>query len=453
MSKLAKKFIISLSVILLAVIFFSLYLNSNFIERYFLYREKQDLNQICDQLIDGSENLTATIAKLEQSEDVVIAQVSNSDDNLLLNQLLRTAFLGKGLGLEQYWLWDQDQQEATQTGRKLKIYQQEKLHYGLLVEYVDLGETFIAAAKIIPSMEQTIPLINQVTACVFFGAALVMILFISFLVRKITTPLSIIGDATKAIADLNFSPIKIKTNDELELLAENINSMSNKLEKAHLELENKNRQMESLLANVSHDLKTPVSLIKAYTSGIQDGIDDGTFLDTVILQNEKMEGMIERLLDFAKLSTQELTLKPVNISALLQNTIEEYRIQAEAGGLVFSCIIEPDIILTTGEEAVQTICSNLLSNAVKYAAGSPIIITLSKQEQFCRFEIQNPVELELGLETDRLWEPFYVAEQSRNKTMSGTGLGLSIVRAAAQKYGYSWDCHLDGNTICFIVCF
>lgn len=453
MSKLARKFILSLSGILMAVIFCSLYLNSNFIERYFLYQEKQDLRQICDRLADSDQNLAAAIKELEHTEDVVIAYVTNSDDNVLLNERLRTSFLEKGLGIDQYWLWDQDQDAATQKGRVRRIYHQEKLHYSLLVEYMDLGEHFIAAAKIIPSMEQTIPLINQVTAAVFFCASLVMILFIAFLVRKITIPLSVIGEATKAIANLDFAPIEVKTGDELELLAENINQMSDKLKTAHAELEHKNRQMESLLSNVSHDLKTPVALIKAYTSGMKDDMDDGTFLDTVIMQNEKMEHMIERLLDFAKISTLESPLRPIDISAVLSETIEEFQIQATSRGFTFTCEIEAGLMIMTSLEAVQTVFSNLLSNSIKYASEPYADICLRMSEHGCLFEISNPVNSNLTLETDRLWEPFYVAEKSRNKNMSGTGLGLSIVRAISQKYGYGCDCDLAGHVIRFSIRF
>lgn len=453
MSKLSRKFMGSLAAILLTVILVSLYLNANFIQGFFLYQEKKDLNHICDTIVASGEDLTSTIDRLEKEEDLVIVQVQNSDDNVVLNKRIREAFLDKGLSFQKFWLWDENQKTIAEKGRKLKIYEQKKLSYSLLVEYVQINENFLAVAKIIPAVERTISLINFVTACVFFTATLMVLLLISILVKRITAPLMSIGEAAKAIANLDFRTVHIKTGDELEVLAQDINNMSHKLKAAHEALESKNRQMESLLANVSHDLKTPISLIKAYTSGIKDGMDDGTFLDTIILQNEKMELMIQRLLDLTKLQQQEVSMEPVNFCDLLRDIASEYQLQAEERQLLFTYTLDPDIIQTGNKEAIQTIFSNLISNAVKYSSGGPIHLTLKNCGKTCLFEIQNLVNPEAAIEPERLWEPFYVGEQSRNKSMSGTGLGLSIVRTTAQKYGYECSCDLLNGQIRFTVIF
>lgn len=455
MSKLARKFLLSLSSILIVVILVSIYLNSNFTQRYSLYREKQDLAHICDA-IATSDDLSITIPRLEEETDVVIAWVENTEDNNLLNGRLREDFQRKGLGLGGYgnfWLWVGDQQEISEKGHKLRIYYQEKLPYSLLVQYVGLGEDFIAVAKIIPAVQQTIALVNLVTACVFSAAALVMIALIFILVKKITTPLTAIGETAKAIAMLNFGTVEVKTGDELEQLAQNINDMSGKLQAAHEELETKNRQMESLLANVSHDLKTPVSLIKAYTGGIKDGMDDGTFLDIIIRQNEKMEQMIERLLGLVKVQQQMLVVENIDLAALLQDTIAEQQLQAAKRGLLFLCQMETPMMQSVSKEAVQTIFSNLLSNAVKYAVGEHIRVTLKNDAEGCLFETENEVNPTSNIDTEQLWEAFYVAEESRNKDLSGTGLGLAIVRAAVQKEGYRCACTLVDGKIRFSIWF
>lgn len=452
MNKLAKKFMLSLSAVLILIILCSLYLNSNFIERYFIYQEKRDLTRICEELLVGRD-LAETIARLEDMEDVFIVRVTNTDDNELLNARLRTAFQQKGLGFQKLWLWEPNQRDITKNGVRLQIYGQEKLHYSLLVAYMELGESLLAAVKIIPTVKSTISLMNLVTSAVFTGATLVMLLLISFLVKKITEPLTAIGNTAKAIAALDFRTVMVKTGDELEVLAGDINDMSGRLQAAHSELEAKNRQMEALLANVSHDLKTPVSIIKAYAGGIKDGVDDGTFLDTIIFQNDKMAQMIERLLDLAKMQNSEFSADSVDLSALLRNVISEHQLQVVDRGLAFRCEISPDIVKTVNRQAVQTIFSNLVSNSVKYAVGDEITVILRHEGGANLFEIQNMVNPETNLETERLWEPFYVAEESRNKNISGTGLGLSIVRAAAQKYSYEYACKLTGEQIRFTVKF
>ena len=287
MSKLAKKFLLSISAVLIVVVLISVVVNSQFIGRYYIYERKSEINEICNTLMQNAESLDEAIAALEESRDVVIARVDNTSDIDVLNERLRNAFLDKGLGLDRYWLWDQDYLNTMANGRQLRIYNQSKLHYSILVEYLNLEETFAGVAIIIPNISEIVSLINGITLCIFLAAVIIMMILIYFLVKKITTPLSEISALTKDISNQNFSQIEIRTNDELEDLASSINDMSCKLKESQEALIEKNRQMEALLGNVSHDLKTPVALIKAYTCGIKDGIDDGTFLDTGIRQNEK----------------------------------------------------------------------------------------------------------------------------------------------------------------------
>ena len=453
MSKLTKKFMISLSIILISVVFLSLYLNMNFIQRFFLYQEKQEMNRICNQLISAKGELLQTIQEIEATEDVIIALTENSEDNILLNEQLKTAFLEKGVSLNKYWLWEQDQQDTLKDGRKMRIYNQNKLHYSLLVEYLSWNNHFVAVAKIIPSITRTLSLINQVTVIIFICAGFVMFFLLSILIHKIISPLKAIGAVAQSISNLKFETIEIHTNDELEILAENMNHMSMKLKEAHTALEQKNKQMKELLSNVSHDLKTPIALIKAYASGMKDGIDDGTFLDTIIIQNEYMERMVERLLNLAKIQQQEKIMESVNISQCLKKVIQEYRLQAENQQFIFDCEIKDAVIVTTNKEAVQLIFSNLISNAMKYADKEQIKIKLYQKADHSIFQIQNDVLDSSKIDVEKLWEPFYVAEKSRNKNMSGTGLGLSIVKAISDKYGFFYSCSLEQNKITFSIKF
>lgn len=452
-SKLTRKFVISLSMIFILVAAVFLLINQKFVQRYFLYQEKKEMNRICDRLSGSGGPLAERIQEIEDSENVVIAWVESSEDNTLINERLRTAFLNKGIGLDQYWLWKQDQQDAMKNGRKMRIYAQPKLNYSLLVVYMPVDHYFVAAAKIIPSIGRTLSLINQVTVVVFSGALIVMFLLISVLVHRIIVPLTAIGKTARSIAALDFKTVEIHTGDELDILADDINHMSRRLEENHRELEQKNRQMKELLANVSHDLKTPVALIKAYSSGMKDGMDDGTFLDTIIVQNGRMELMIERLLNLAKLEKQEHTAEPVDISQCLTGLIEDYRVQADRGQRTFESEIEENVVIMANREAVEMIISNLLSNGVKYTADGRIEILLCREGEGIVFQTRNLAGDGETIDLQRLWEPFFVGEQSRNKEMSGTGLGLTIVKTACEQWGYGCECEFEDNWITFTIVF
>lgn len=453
MSKLAKKFLFSISIILISIIFFTLLINSKFIERYYLYEKKIELENIYIELKNNLENIDETIRKIELSNKVVIAKVVNNNDNDIINKNLRSMFLKKGLGIEKFWLWDKDYDSAISKGRHIRIYNQGKLNYSLLVEYVSLGNEFLGIAMIIPDMTEMLKMINYLTTLIFSIATFFIIILIYFLVKKITTPLEKINSLAKDISNQDFKTINIKTNDEIETLANSINNMSIKLQQAQKSLTLKNQQMELLLSNVSHDLKTPISLIKAYVTGIKDNLDDGTFLDTVISQNEKMDLMVERLLDLSRIQQKQLNIESFDISSLLETIIKEHIVIMKTEHI--DCIqeIEQNIIIKEDKNDVSTIFMNFIMNAIKYNTNNEIKIYLKKNENNIFFKIINTIDFENKIEIERVWEPFYVGETSRNKKLSGTGLGLSIVSAISQKHGIDYGCLIQGKEIVFYINF
>lgn len=521
--KLGKKFMLSLSAVLIAVICFSLYINANVISRCYLYLEKKDLNRICSELSETLETLegsdspltfmppresdAAIFSELEEENDVTLIRVPDTKDNDLLNDRLRDAFTERGLGFRKLWLWDQDQRQMDNGERRIRLYRQEGLHYSLLVEYLKEEPYFYAAVKIIPEAEHTIALLNRITAIIFASAVLLLVALISLLVRRITKPLQAIKATARSIAELDFCTVHVNTHDELGELADSINRMSQKLKTAHQDLEQKNRQMEELLANVSHDLKTPISLIKAYASGINDGLDDGTFSDTILSQTDRMEELVGRLLALAKLkqtAAQTGTVEPISLTEVLNRMTRDYSAHAAENHLTFLCLwengadfhfgstsntgsasgsgaastassasdsgsvpatgpaatISPPLLhsqftLEAESESLDTILSNLLSNAVSYAAPGTIELSLSRQEDRICLRIKNNLSENASatLDPKRIWEPFYVGESSRNRSLSGTGLGLSIVRAAAEHCGYQIQCKIESTSIEFQILF
>ena len=231
-----------------------------------------------------------------------------------------------------------------------------------------------------------------------------------------------------------------------------MNQMSISIQQYQKMLQAKNQQMEQLLNDVAHDLKTPISLIGMYSSGIQDGLDDGTFLETIIQQNNRMSQMTERLLNLSGIERKEHPLTTIRLDLLLSECIGEQKLFLSKQGLSLNTAVTPNLEITGNAELVTELFSNLLSNAVKYAASGTVHAELGKNDGQCCFRITN----ELGnddLDTERIWEPFYVGEPSRNKALSGTGLGLPIVKKIADTFGYQVRCIREGHVITFEVIF
>lgn len=455
MTKLAKKFLVSISLVLLLIIGLCVFLNNTFVSRYDTYQKKQQMHQIADRLLCGDFLQEEQIEALEQDNHVIIVAVKQSEDINILNERLKQAFLDKGLGLARYWLWDQDYEKAIQKGRWIRLYRQDKVNYDLAVLYINADAYLIGIASVLPNMEETITLVNRSTILIFSGGLFLIILICILLIKKITDPLKQMTEFAARIASQDYGSIALHTHDELETVAESMNQMSDAIRKNHELLEEKNHQMEELLNNVSHELKTPIALIKAYASGLQDGMDDGTFLDTIIHQNNRMGDLTEKLLLLSGMSQKQTGQALIDLTELLDSILTEQRMNLNKRQLTVHLTAVPKATVKANAELIRMMMENLITNAIKYSSGDEIWIRLEDVGEQYRgqyiFQVEN---VTLGnIDQKQIWEPFYVGEPSRNEDMSGTGLGLALVKAAAETCGVTCGCTMAGEIIKFWIKF
>ena len=162
--------------------------------------------------------------------------------------------------------------------------------------------------------------------------------------------------------------------------------------------------------------------------------------------------MTERLLNLSGIERKEYPLTTIRLDLLLFECIAEQKLFLSKRGLSLHTAVTPNLEIMGNAELVTELFSNLLSNAVKYAASGTVNAELVKNEGQCCFRITNDLGND-DLDTERIWEPFYVGEPSRNKALSGTGLGLPIVKKIADKFGYQVRCIREDQTITFEVIF
>lgn len=455
LNRLSQKFIAGVVCILLLTLAGTLFVNSRVVERYYLYKQREYVRDVGEQLEAELARGTApdqAVREIEEREKVLISYSEEMGSPDILAEELRENFREKGLGFQKFWLWDQDYETAVQNGYQFRLYHQDRMNYSILVEYLPLDSGLYAVAAIVPDAEGFISLINRIGFMIYSIAVLIAIGLIFILTRHITNPLSQVCEFTRRISSQEYQPLEIKTGDELEDVANSLNEMAYEIEQYQKKLEEKNEQMKQLISDVAHDLKTPISLVGMYAAGIKDGLDDGTFLDTVICQNQKMSQIVERLLYLSRLERTEYPRENLFLDQILAQCMEEQEIFFRQRNLEIREQIESGILINSNPELLTELFSNLLSNAAKYASSGGVEINLWKQEQMCIFRISNYTENE-ELDMERIWYPFYVGEGSRNKVLSGTGLGLSIVKKIADQLHYSVSCVRKGKEICFEVIF
>lgn len=209
------------------------------------------------------------------------------------------------------------------------------------------------------------------------------------------------------------------------------------------ELRRLERLRQEFVANVSHELKTPLSVIKACTETLIGGaVDDpearGTFLQQVAEQAERLHALILDLISLARIESGEEVFEfgAVDVSAAARDCVERHRARAEARGQTLVAI-EPedggDVRAWADDDAVRHIIDNLVDNAVKYTPdGGRISIRWQPDGDHVRLEV---IDTGIGIperDLPRIFERFYRVDKARSRELGGTGLGLSIVKHLVQ---------------------
>ncbi|RDY29354.1 sensor histidine kinase [Romboutsia weinsteinii] len=458
MTKLNKKLSISISIIVILVFIISFAINSQFVHRYYLHEKKNIINSIGRQIesIDAS-TLINEIKSIEEKYNVTIVYANNlkneNNNNEIITEDLLREFGLKGIIPKKFWI-SEETLENIKNKSVNRVFNQGNLKYSLLVKFILKDNYIFALAIPIEHSQETVNIINRFNMILGAFSVLIIVILIFIMSDRIIKPLEKIKILSKDIEKLNFRTEDIKTGDEIEELSNSINKMSISLEKAHNELNNRNENLKVFIGNASHDLKTPTALIKVYAMGIQDGIDDGTYIDTIIEQSDRMTEIIDKLLYFAKYEKKEINLIEFDLRDKLLECINKYEIIINDESINLDLDIkEKEFIICADEDSIEIVLDNLITNAIKYNTDKKISVVLSKTNDKIRLSVSNSINKINEDEIDKIWNPFYVLEKSRSKELSGTGLGLSIVKEILEAHNLEYKACVNDNKIEFYIIF
>lgn len=458
MTKLNKKLSISICIAVILVSIASLAINNLFVHKYYLYEKKKIINKLGLEVEDMTANsLISNIEDIEKQDSVTIvySPINANSKNVAeeVSENISYEFFKKGISLKKFWI-SEELLNRLKMESVNRIYNQGKSKYSLLVKFIQKENYVFAIAITVEHSQETIEIINRFNVIMSLFSVILISILIFILSNKIIKPISKLNILSQDISKLNFRTEEIKTKDEIEDLANSINRMSVSLEKAHTELNNRNENLKRFICDASHEMKTPVALIKAYAMGIEDGIDDGTYLETIIEQSENLTNIINTLLYWAKYEEKELNRSDFELKGKIIDTLKKYEIILKDNNIqVFTKFDNEDFTINGDEGSMEIVLNNLISNAIKYNSDNKIDLFLHRDEKEIFFSIRNGINNINKDELENLWKPFYVLEKSRNKELSGTGLGLSIVKEILETHKYEYGVDLNDDKIEFYILF
>ncbi|CAM3888688.1 MULTISPECIES: sensor histidine kinase [Bacillus cereus group] len=440
MNKLGKKLFFSISLTVIFIFSISLLLINYLLPKYNIYKTRESLEGITAQIQSiPSKQLDEAITSIENEGNVTIAYTSIKDSEDHINDELRMQLSRKRVALNKLWITKEEITKVKHFGQSNKIYDQEKMKSSFFVKYIAKDDMLILVGVSIAHSNEVIKTLNSFYLYILGITIFLIIVLVWILSTTITRPLKELSEVAEDISNLKFERAKVKTNDEIGELATSINVMSDKLHEAHEDLTDRNEHLKRFMGDVTHELKTPIALVKAYSMGIKDGLDDGTYIDTIIKQTDHISNLIEELLRFAKLERDVLQKEQFPIVSLVQSILDKHKIELESKEIDLHVNYNVgDAIIYADINKMKMVFQNLISNAIKYTANQHIKITLEERNDSVYFQIQNGMNVEHIKDINKIWEPFYVLESSRSKEHSGTGLGLAIVKSILERHGFDY---------------
>ncbi|MFE6704381.1 sensor histidine kinase [Bacillus thuringiensis] len=298
---------------------------------------------------------------------------------------------------------------------------------------------------------------------------LVIILLSFYYSKIIVKPLIKINRVTKKMANFDFSEkLPVTADDEIGGLSGSINTLSvnlkdriDRLNVANTKLQQdieRERQLEKtrkeFISGVSHELKTPLSVIRSFAEGIKDGVSKDTsyYTDVILEETENMNRLIVEMLELAKLEsgTYKLDMTTFSIGELTQQVYTKLLFSMEEKHLQVNVDADPSILVTANRSRIEQVVVNLLSNAIRYTPdGEKIQVSIIEAEDTVKVEIENtgnPIPEE---SLEKIWDRFYRLDASRSRHTGGTGLGLSIVKNILDLHHAEYGVYNTTNSVVF----
>jgi two-component system sensor histidine kinase BaeS len=262
------------------------------------------------------------------------------------------------------------------------------------------------------------------------------LLLIVMFARRLALPLLRMKDVTRELANRRYDArVKVKGADEISQLGESINELGARLQ-YHEEKRNE------FLADVAHELRTPLSYIQGYSQvleqgWVQDEAEQRRYLQLIVRETQRLQRLVGDLTDLAELQADGVRLEftAVDLAEVVATTVEKMEPFAQEKGVRLQVLAESSTV-RGDRDRLEQVMINLLSNAIRFTeAGGEVKVRLLRRDCECELLVE---DTGIGIPPEdlpHLFERFYRVEKSRNREKGGMGLGLAIVKRIVDSHG------------------
>ncbi len=316
----------------------------------------------------------------------------------------------------------------------------------------DIDDNIIIMRTNMDSIGESVKIANEFLAYVGIFAAMIGSALMYIISKRFTKPILDLAGIAKKMSNLDFEvEYEVRSRDEIGELGNSINILSDKLESTIMELKQANNELLSdiqrkteidemrkeFLSNVSHELKTPISLIQGYAEGLMENINDDEesrdfYCEVIMDEANKMNNMVKKLLSLNELEfgNNQVNLDRFDIVTLIKSVLSATEILFKQKEAVLRFEQHEPVYVWADEFLIEQVVTNYISNALNHISGQKIIeIKLIPRGDTVRVAVFNTGDNIPEDEINKVWIKFYKVDKARTREYGGSGIGLSIVKA------------------------
>ncbi|RED75148.1 sensor histidine kinase [Cohnella phaseoli] len=333
-------------------------------------------------------------------------------------------------------------------------YEENHANYKIFVDRIqdrDGNPTYLFAMTSLQPVNEAAGMIQDYYVYIIIATLLLVLLASFYYSRQIARPLLRINRTARQMADLDFSEkIPITTKDEIGDLSRSINELSERLHSHILRLQqdiDKEKQLEytrkEFISGVSHELKTPLSVIQSCLSILKDGVVSHKrdhYFAAMEDEVRRMDLLIADMLELAKYEsgTYKMDVGSFYINIVIERVCTKLTPDIQAKRLLLNTSLK-SVEVEGNERRIEQVIVNFLTNAIRYTPDrESILVTTSEERDIVQICIENKGAHIPDEQLEKIWERFYRGEPSRHRSTGGTGLGLAISKKILEMHGVAY---------------
>ena len=407
---------------------------SVFYERY----QIKTINNIALEIYNtSSSDLDTTLTNIVYNNNVCIELLDKDGKGKGYNLLSSACLLGReNSDIEKY------KNTIIESGEDLKgiklvnpDYDSNAILYGIKV-----GGKYVFVFSMLENVDKTTSLLNGQMVYIIIITIIIAILIAFFLANKISLPIEKITKQSRKMANgdynVEFSKNGIKEIDEL---ADTLTYLEKEVSKT-------DEFRRDLMANVSHDLKTPLTMIKAYAEMVRDISYNNPekrneHLNIIINETDRLNVLVNYILFLSKIQSteEELQIEEFDLIKEIKEIVSKYTIIKETENYEIICTMPKKAMVHADKKKINQVIYNLINNAINYTGkDNKVTINIKEEKNAYLVEI---IDTGKGISMEDLkhiWDRYYKKERNHKRNVVGTGLGLSIVKNILESHNFKY---------------